>query len=192
MENTQKPRRILYEDPELIVKQALQTLGLSEKWLAKLMNIPASELSPRLNIKVLKGCEWYWLCNALYIPSDSISFGYFPMHHKASVRWAIRDGYFHLPKTWGFWKLRFEIWKDVLRDLRFQSTYYGFRLRWKARYQDSKKWIRTRMSREHREYNPVQQAWEQFHEGKIERNFFRPGLKFWLKTEKVSSEQITS
>jgi hypothetical protein len=183
--------RIPFEDPERIIHEALKTLGLSARWLADLMDIPESDLSQRLNIKTLKGCEWYWISNALYISGDSLSFGYFRMHHKANIRWAIRDGYFYLPSTWAFWKLRFEIWRDLIRDVRFQSKYYGFRLRLKARFQDFTKWLERKIKREHREYNPVSQAREHFREGGIGKNYFQPGLKTQLKTEKASTNRLT-
>jgi hypothetical protein len=186
-----KPPRLLLKDPEHIIREALKTLGISPQWLADLMDISESDLSKKLSIKSLKGCEWYWISNALYIPGDSISFGYFRMQHKANVRWALREGYYHLPKKCGFWKLRFEIWQDVLRDVRFQSRYYGFRLRWKARYQDFSKWIRRKLRREHREYNPVKQAWESFREGKLPQDSFRPGLRLQPKVEKAPADDLT-
>ena len=191
MEKIKKPARILLEDPELIVYQALHTLGQSKSWLAKLMGIPEWELSLRLNIKELKGCEWYRISNALYLPGESISFGYFRISHKANIRWALRDGYCYLPRTWGLWKLRFEIWQDVLRDVRFQSKHYGFRLRWKARYQDFSKWLKQKIKREHREYNPVEEAWDYFRPETEKRMVTNPGLKVQFENENTPGSELS-
>lgn len=191
MENGKKPPRVLLEDPEQIVYQGLQTLGLSKRWLAELMNIQESDLPLRLNIKHLKGREWFKISNALYLPGDFISFGYVRMSHKASVRWACRDGYCHLPRTWGFWKLRFEIFKDVLEDLRFQGKHYGFRLRWKARYQDFSKWLKQKIKREHRAYNPIKDAREFFQPEPPESGSLRPGLEFRINSGKAPESELT-
>jgi hypothetical protein len=191
MENTKNHSRLLLEDPEVIVYQALQTLGLTKGWLAELMGISELDLPRRLNIKELKGCEWYRISSALYLPGDSISFGYFRMSHKANIRWALRDGYCYLPRSWGLWKLRFEIWQDVLRDVRFQSKHYGFRLRWKARYQDFSKWFKQKIKREHRAYNPVVDARDYFHPETEERKSFRPGLAFQFKKETATERELT-
>ncbi len=182
---------LLLEDPELIVYDALKTLGLKKSWLADLMDISESELPTRLNIKHLKGREWFKISNALYLPGESISFGYFRISHKAQVRWALRDGYCYLPRTWGLWKLRFEILQDVFRDVRFQSKHYGFRLRWKARYQDFTAWLKRKIKREHREYNPVMEAREHFQPEIAQKKPFFPGLRFQIGSKNSAENEIT-
>ena len=190
MDTTKKPLRILLEEPSNIVDQALQTLGLNRGWLAELMGISEAALMGRLNIKSLKCCEWYQISNALYLPVGSISFGYERMSHKANIRWALRDGYYFLPRTWVLWKLRIEIWKDLLHEIQFQSTHYGLRLRWKVRYQDFLKWLKEKINREHSAYNPVKDAWDYFHPETLDGVFGRPGLRIQLENGATSESEL--
>lgn len=140
--------------PDKIVEAALDTLGLDFAFLGTLIHMDEAKIRERLNSKELLSSEWIALCEALYLPLDMISYGYFKQAHKYRVREAILDSYYRLPKTWGYRRLLLEFFKDYAEHWKFESKHYGFRLRWKARYQDCRKFFKRILAKRYKHRDP--------------------------------------
>ena len=140
--------------PDKIVEAALETLGLDFAFLETLIHMDEAKIRERLSSKELLSSEWIALCEALYLPLDMISYGYFKQAHKYRVREAILDSYYRLPKTRGYRWLLLEFFKDYVEHWRFESKHYGFRLRWKARYQDCRKFFKRIFAKRYKHRDP--------------------------------------
>lgn len=161
--------------PGKIVSTALETLGLDSCFLRGLSGLEEHELRCRLSGENLSASEWVALCDALYLRVDCISYGYFYPEHKAQIRWALARGYFKLPRTAAFWRLRVEIWMDILREWRWQSRHCGFRLRWKARFQDFRSGSIRRLDQWRIPYDPQERARTAFRKHAQENDKVTPG-----------------
>lgn len=141
-------------EPERIIEAALETLGLDFRFLGALVHMDEAKLRERLSSKELLCSEWIALCHALYLPLDMISYGYFKRAHKYQVREAILDSYYRLPKTQGYRQLLIEFFWNYVEHWKFESKHYGFRLRWKARSQDTKKFFKRILARRYKHRDP--------------------------------------
>lgn len=136
-------------EPEKIIEAALETLGMTFSDLGKLANIEEQRVRERLRSKNLGVHEWCALCDALYIRCyDTYSIGYMRPAHKYNIRAAVLDSFYRLPKNRGFWRLMREFLSDAIEAWKY--PFYGTRLRWKARRQDSFKLIKRVLARKHR------------------------------------------
>ncbi|MBS1960404.1 MAG: hypothetical protein JST80_13085 [Bdellovibrionales bacterium] len=140
--------------PEKIIEAALETLGLDFAFLESLIHMDETRIRERLRSKELLSSEWIALCEALYVPLGMVSHGYFKEAHKSHIRDAILDSYYRLPKTQGYWRLLFEFFNDYVQNWKYESRRYGVRLRWKARYQDARKFLKRIFARRYKHRDP--------------------------------------
>lgn len=108
-----------------IIESACRTLGLENNTFKQ------SDALDNLTVT-----EWVSLCENLYLPLDSISYGYFRQAHKARIRVAWENGDLWLPRTRALKVLLREIAEDHRREVKCRSKHYGIRLRWKMQMQD--------------------------------------------------------
>lgn len=131
-------------DLPLIVAEALRALGLKPEYLFHLLAVPNERRENFFDPSVLGSDEWLAICDVLYLSPDCYSYGYARREHRARIRVAIEIGYFHLSQNPCVRQLRREIRRDRRTEFRYQSKNYGFRLRWKIRWQDFNSWRRRR------------------------------------------------
>ena len=175
------------KDPEKIIEAALETLGMTFSDLGKLANIDEQKIRERLRSKNLGVHEWCSLCDALHIRCyDSLSYGYFRPAHKYNIREAVLDSFYRLPINRGFWRLMREILKDAIRAWKYQSTCYGFRLRWRVRRQDTWKLIKRVFARKLRHEDPQAFLREVF--GPPRKEVVAVGLRRQIGRPKVHQE----
>lgn len=116
-------------EPKKIIEAAFKTIGLERV-----------VVSPLDAFDDISATSWFTLCSLLHLSPDSYcyGYGYCRREHKARIRTAWEMGELYLPRTHGLKMLLSEIAVDRARDRRWRDDHYGFRLRWKVRYQDFK------------------------------------------------------
>lgn len=125
-----------------IIARTLEELGLDERYLKLRLGFPANA-PVKWDGRSLSAFRWIQICDALHIPTDSISIGYNRRMHKARLAFDRRYGLVILTRTIKLKAMLHEIKCDQRDNWRWESQHYGFRLRWRIRRHRFQKLLRS-------------------------------------------------